>query len=236
MRKVSFALVILCGFASLAFAQSLLNEIQERGSLVCGSNASAPGMGSLNADGEFEGFDIDLCRAVAAAVLGDAGAAEFRTLTSQDRFTAVQTGEVDVLIRNTTWTSSRDSTVGLNFTQTTFYDGQGFLVRADSGIETLADFEGKSICVSPGTTTELNLADTMEALGIDYNAIIIENADQIVTSYDDGVCDSLTNDRSGLVGTRTRLRDPSAHEILDVTISKEPLGPSVLQGDDTWFD
>lgn len=236
MRKLLLVVALVSLFASTVFAQSLLDEVKARGTLVCGVNNAVPGFGSVDTAGEFSGFDVDFCRAIAAAVLGDANAVDFRPLTAQERFTAVQTGEVDVLLRNTTWTSSRDTTVGLNFTQTTFYDGQGFMVRRDSGISSLEDLEGRSICVQSGTTTELNLADVMSALDIQYTPVIFETADQAVAAYDESVCEAYTTDVSGLVSRRTTLREPDASVVLDATISKEPLGPAVLQGDDPWFD
>lgn len=238
MRKVLYVLAGLALLAGTAQAQlGLLDEVKVRGAVRCGVNGSGlPGFGFVGADGEYAGFDVDFCRAIAAAVLGDATAVEFRGLSSQERFTAVQTGEVDVLIRNTTWTTSRDSSVGLNFTATTYYDGQGFMVRADSGISTLADFEGRAICVQSGTTTELNLADVMAALDVQYTPVIFENNTQLTAAYDDGQCDGWTTDQSGLVASKELLRSPSEHVILPVTISKEPLGPSVLHGDDAWFD
>ena len=237
MRKLF--LVALAGFvlSGLVLAQeSLLNTVQDRGTLVCGVNNQVPGFGNVDAQGEYSGFDVDTCRAIAAAVLGDAGAVEFRPLSAQERFTAVQTGEVDVLARNTTWTSTRDSSVGLEFAPTTFYDGQGFMVRRDAGIGELTDLEGRSICVQSGTTTELNLADVMEALDVQYNPVIFETADQAIAAYDEGVCDAYTTDVSGLVSRRTTLREPEASVILEQTISKEPLAPAVLQGDPAWAD
>lgn len=238
MRKLFVSLSLLSLLVlGTSFAQSsLLDEIKQRGSFVCGVNNQVPGFGSVDAQGNFGGFDVDFCRAIAAAVLGDANAVEFRPVTAQERFTAVQTGEVDALIRNTTWTSSRDTTNGLDFAPTTFYDGQGFMVRSDAGITSLEDLEGRSICVQSGTTTELNLASILGALDIQYSPVIFETADQAVAAYEDGVCETYTTDVSGLVSRRTTLRDPEASTILDVTISKEPLAPSVLQGDDIWFD
>ncbi len=236
MHKRLFLIIVLCAAFSVASAQNLLQEIQNRGSLVCGVNERLPGFGSVDDQGNFEGFDVDFCRAVAAAVFGDAEAVEFRPLSAQDRFTAVQTGEVDLLARNSTWTSSRDTTVGLNFAPVNFYDGQGFMVRRDSGIESIEDLEGRRIGVQSGTTTELNLADTMEALGIQYTPVIFENSDQLASAYDDGQMDAWTTDKSGLASTLITLRDPSAHRIMDVSISKEPLAPAVLQGEDAWFD
>ncbi len=237
MHRVLSIVAALALFAGLATAQtSLLDEIELRGTLACGVNSQLPGFGVVDSDGEFSGFDVDFCRAIAAAVLGDADAVEYRALTASERFTAVQTGEVDVLIRNTTWTSSRDTTVGLNFAPTTFYDGQGFIVKTASGIEELADFEGRSICVQSGTTTELNLADVMAALDIEYTPVIFETADQTFSAYESDQCESVTTDVSGLVSRSTLLQDPEASVILPVTISKEPLGPAVLHGDDAWFD
>jgi general L-amino acid transport system substrate-binding protein len=237
MRKYPvIVLTLALLLAGATSAQGTLQEIKVRGELRCGVNNVLPGFGSVNDQGEFEGFDVDFCRAIAAAVLGDANAVEFRPLSAQERFTAVQSREVDVLIRNTTWTSSRDSTVGLDFAPTTFYDGQGFMVRRDSGIDELADFEGRSICVQSGTTTELNLQDVLGALDIQYNPVIYENADQLTAAYDDGACDGWTTDKSGLASRLITLRNPDQHRILDATISKEPLGPSVLHGDDQWFD
>lgn len=237
MRKtLQVLLVLVVALASTALAQGKLAEIQARGALRCGVNATLPGFGVVDANGNFSGFDVDFCKAIAAAVLGDANAVEYRPLTAGERFTAVQSGEVDVLIRNTTWTSSRDSTVGLNFAPTTFFDGQGFMVRRDSGITDLTDFEGRAICVQSGTTTELNLADVMAALDVQYTPVIFEQAPQLVAAYDDGQCDGWTTDKSGLASFQTQLRVPTDHVILEATISKEPLGPSVLHGDDQWFD
>ena len=237
MRKMLTLVGVLALMAGAAFAQtSLLDEIKLRGNLVCGVNNQVPGFGSVDAQGNYSGFDVDFCRAIAAAVLGDAEAVEFRALSAQERFTATQTGEVDVLIRNTTWTSSRDTAVGLNFAPTTFYDGQGFMVKEASGIQNLEDLEGRSICVQSGTTTELNLADVMAALNINYTPVIFETADQAISSYDSDQCEAYTTDVSGLVSRKTTLQNPEGSIILPQTISKEPLGPSVLHGDDAWFD
>lgn len=223
--------------ASISLAQdSLLNQVQERGTLICGVNSELAGFGSVDEAGDFNGFDVDFCRAIAAAVLGDSEAVEYRPLNAQERFTAVQSGEVDVLVRNTTWTSSRDTEVGLNFAPVTFYDGQGFMARADSGISELEDMDGRSICVQSGTTTELNLADVLEALNIEYTPVIFDELDQLLSAYDDGQCDAWTTDKSGLASSLASLRDAGEHTILDATISKEPLAPAVLQGDDAWFD
>jgi general L-amino acid transport system substrate-binding protein len=223
-------------FGGNALAQGLLDDIKERGSVRCGVNELLPGFGSVNDAGESVGFDVDFCRALGAALFNDPTAVEFRPLSAAERFTALQSGEIDVLVRNTTWTSSRDTTVGLNFAPVTFYDGQGFMVRRDSGIDSIQDFEGRTICVQSGTTTELNLADVMGALNVEYTPLIFENADQVVSSYDDGACDGWTTDKSGLASRLITLRSPADHAILDATISKEPLGPAVLHGNDAWFD
>lgn len=235
-RTLPLLLVIAVFMTGTALAQGKLQEIQSRGALRCGVNATLTGFGVVDSDGEFSGFDVDFCKAIAAAVLGDANAVEYRPLTAGERFTAVQSGEVDVLIRNTTWTSSRDTTIGLNFAPTTFYDGQGFMVRRDSGINSLADFEGRAICVQSGTTTELNLADVLGALDVQYTPVIFEQAPQLVAAYDDGQCDGWTTDKSGLASFQLSLRVPNDHVIMEETISKEPLGPAVLHGDDQWFD
>ena len=238
MRKWMALTLIGTLSAGAAYAQEggKLAEVRERGELVCGVNDQLPGFGSVNEAGEFEGFDVDFCRAVAAAVLGDSASVRFRPLSAQERFTAVQTGEVDVLFRNSTWTSSRDSDVGLDFGPTNFYDGQGFMARADAGISTLEDLEGLRIGVQSGTTTELNLADVMGALDIQYEPVIFEQADQLVRAYDQGAVDAWTTDKSGLASYLPTLEDPSAHQIMEPTISKEPLAPAVLQGDSQWKD
>ncbi len=238
MRKwiaIALAGTVLFGVAQ-AQDGGKLAEVKARGELICGVNDQLPGFGSVNDAGEYVGFDVDFCRAIAAAVLGDAEAVRFRALSAQERFTAVQTGEVDVLIRNTTWTSSRDSDVGLDFAPVNFFDGQGFMVRSDAGIETLEDLDGLRIGVQSGTTTELNLADVMGALDIQYEPVVFEQADQLVRAYDQGAVDAWTTDKSGLASYLPTLQDPSAHEIMDATISKEPLAPAVLQGDSQWHD
>lgn len=213
-----------------------VQAILERGQLVCGVNAGLPGFGFLDeATGSFSGFDVDFCRAIAAALFDDPNAVEFRPLTAEERSVALQTGEVDVLIRNTTWTSSRDGTWG-NFTVTTFYDGQGMMVPAASGITTLEELEGATICVTAGTTTELNLADQFRARGIDFEPLAFEQIDAVYDTYVEERCDAVTGDRSQLIARRTVFADPLAHVILDVVMSKEPLGPAVPAGDDQWFD
>lgn len=216
--------------------QSTLDTVRERGRLICVGNSALPGFGFIDESGAFVGFDVDFCSAVAAAIFGDATAYEIRATTASERFTVLQSGEADVLFRNTTWTMSRDTDLGANFGPTTFYDGQGIMVRKADGFKTLADLDGGSICVQTGTTTELNLADQMAAAGVSYEPVVFETADEVTTAYEEGRCDAWTTDKSGLVSRQTVLGEPDAHEIMDVTLSKEPLGPMVRHGDDQWYD
>ena len=212
-------------------------QVVERGVLRCAGNQSVPGFGYINPDtNEFEGFDIDFCKAVAAAVLGDATAIEVRPTTANERFPVLQAGEVDVLFRNTTWTISRDTSLGLEFGPTTFYDGQGMMVRAADGITTLEDLDGGTICVQSGTTTEKNLADVFRARGIDFTPLVFDGADPTREAYEQGQCDGFTTDKSGLVSQLVLLSDPAAHIILEETMSKEPLAPAVRHGDNNWYD
>jgi general L-amino acid transport system substrate-binding protein len=212
-----------------------LAQVIERDSLVCGVNEGLPGFGFLDENGENVGFDIDFCRAIAAAVLGDPSKVEFRPLDADGRQPAILSGEIDVLIRNTTWTVSRDATWGL-FAPTTFYDGQGMMVRAADGIETLEDLDGATICVQTGTTTELNLADVFEARGIDFTPAPFGDDTQTYDAYDEESCDAVTSDRSQLLAQRTALASPDDHVILEEVMSKEPLGPVVPYGDEDWFN
>lgn len=214
--------------------QSTLQIVQERGRVICVGNSAVPGFGFVDEAGNFSGFDIDFCKAVAAAIFGDATAFEIRPTTAQERFTVLSSGEGDVLFRNTTQTMSRDTDLGANFAPVTFYDGQGIMVRKDSGVATLQDLDGASICVQTGTTTELNLADQMAAAGLTYEPVVFETADEVTTAYDEGRCDAWTTDKSGLVSRQSVLAEPDAHTIMDVTLSKEPLAPMVRQGDDQW--
>jgi general L-amino acid transport system substrate-binding protein len=214
-----------------------LQVVRDRGVLLCATNASSPGFGFLTEAGEFEGFDVDFCRVVAAAVLGDANAVEYRDTSATDRFPVLQSGEADMLSRQTTWTISRDTSLGFNFAPTTFYDGQGMMVRRDSGITQLADLAGATICVTQGTTTEKNLADVMRLLGISYEPVVIAGgSNEPLFAYDEGRCDAYTDDKSGLISTQPLLASPDDHIILEETMSKEPLGPLVRHGDDQWFD
>lgn len=219
-----------------ADGNSRLDAVKERGTLVCGVDGNIPGFSFLDEDGEYSGIDVDICKAVAAAVLGDADAVEYRKLDSTERFTALAGGEVDMLSRNTTWTLNRDTAVGMEFAPTTFYDGQGMMVRESSDIATLEDFDGKSVCVEAGTTTELNLTDKMREAGVDIEVKTYQQADPAYAAYDDELCDGLTSDKSQLLARRTTLSSPDDHVLLDVTMSKEPLGPVTVNNDSAWFD
>lgn len=213
-----------------------LATILDRGELICGVNGSLPGFSFLEQEtGDMSGFDADFCRAVAAALFGDPEAVEFRPTTADARGPALQTGEVDVLIRNTTWTVSRDTQWGL-FAPTTFYDGQGIMVRGADNIASVEDLDGATICVQTGTTTELNLADVLGARGVSYTPQTFGELEQTYSAYDEGTCDAVTSDKSQLSSVRTTLANPDEHEILEETISKEPLGPVAPFGDEEWFN
>ncbi len=214
---------------------TIFARIQERGKLICGGRTDLAGFGMLDDAGNNLGFDIDLCRAVAAAVLGDPSAIEVVPLTAADRGPALQTGEVDILSRNATWTSSREAQWG-NFTTVMFYDGQGFMIRKDSGITSTDEFDGATVCVTSGTTTEQNLADFFRQNSMSYEAVVFEETAAVYSAYEDGRCDITTSDKSQLASVRSGFADPDAHIILDITISKEPLTPAVPSGDDAWFD
>ena len=213
----------------------ILTRVQERGRVVCAGRTDLLGFGYLDADGRNIGFDIDLCRAVAAAVLGDAEAIEIVPVTAAERGPVIQTGEVDILSRNVTWTSSRDSQWG-NFTITMFYDGQGYMVRTDSGIKSQDDMNGSSVCVTSGTTTEKNLAADFRERGLDFEAVIFEDTASVYNAFTDGRCDVTTSDRSQLAAVRVGFDNPDDYVILPMIISKEPLTPVVPHGDDQWFD
>ncbi len=210
--------------------------VKSRGKLICGVNDALPGFSALDkTTGQFKGFDADFCRAVAAAVLGDATKVEFRPLNTGQRGPALQTGEIDLLIRNTTWTVSRDDAWGL-FAPTTFYDGQGMMVKKSLGAKTLQDLKGATVCVQSGTTTELNLTDQMRAAGVDFKPVVFADIDPTYNAFEQGRCDAVTSDKSQLAARRTVFKTPDDYEIMDVTMSKEPLGPATPLGDDQWFN
>ncbi|MCL4870380.1 MAG: amino acid ABC transporter substrate-binding protein [Anaerolineae bacterium] len=214
-----------------------LRTVQERGVLKCGGNANVPGFGYLDpATGGFSGFDIDFCKAIAAAVLGNSEAIEVVPTTGDSRFPTLQSGEVDVLIRNTTWTLSRDTSLGFDFAPVTFFDGQGMMVRRADNISSFAQLAGSTICVQSGTTTEKNLADYFALLGINYTPLVFPDAVSTREAYDSGACDGFTTDKSGLVSQQILLADPTAHVILVEDMSREPLGPLTRHGDNEWND
>ncbi len=223
--------------APSAQAGQTFNNVKQKGFVQCGVNASGlPGFASVDAQNNWTGLDIDLCRAVAAAVFGDANKVKFTPLNAKERFTALQSGEIDVLSRNTTWSLSRDSALGLDFPAVNYYDGQGFMAKKSLGVQHATELDGASVCVQTGTTTELNLADYFRSHNMKYNAVVYENNDEVNQAYEAGRCDVLTTDQSGLYSTRVKLANPDDHVILPEIISKEPLGPSVRHGDNEWGD
>lgn len=230
------AALALVGAKGAAFAQArTLDAIKQRGVLHCGVNVGLPGFGQPDDEGNWTGLDVDFCRAVAATLFNDPKKITFKPLTAKERFTALQSGEIDLLARNTTWTLSRDSALGLSFTGVNFYDRQGFMVKKSVGVTAPKELNGASICVQAGTTTELNLADFFRANNIQYTPVVFEKADETVAAYDAGRCDAFTTDASGLYAEMLKLRNPAEHVVLRDFISYEPLGPVVRQGDSQWF-
>jgi general L-amino acid transport system substrate-binding protein len=219
-----------------ASAGSTLDSVKSRGAVACGVNGGLPGFSFVDGQGRWSGLDVDFCRAIAAATLGDATKVKFVPLTSQTRITALQSGEVDVLSRNTTWTITRDTSLGLSFTAVTFYDGQAFMVPKRSGIKSATQLGGATVCVLPGSTTEMNLADFFRSKGMALKPLVIENLDQLNGAYFSGRCDAYISDASQLASIRSTAANPDDHIILPEIISKEPLTPVVRSGDQQWFD
>lgn len=217
-------------------AAATLETVHARGYLQCGVSQGLPGFSNPDDRGNWAGIDADFCRAVAAAVFGDPAKVKFRPLSAKDRFTALQSGEIDLLSRNTTWTMSRDTSLGFNFAGIIYYDGQGFIVKKASGITSAVQLNGATICTQTGTTTELNIADYFRGQKMSYNILAFEKNEEALGAYDGGRCDAYTTDASGLHALRLQLKDPSAHAVLPEIISKEPLGPAVRQGDAQWED
>ncbi len=236
IAKFSVTAIAVLGLSVSALNADTLENTRKQGFVKCGVNGEVPGFSTVVKGGEYKGMDVDGCRAVAAAVLGDASKVKFVPLNAKERFTALQSGEIDVLVRNTTWTETRDTSLGLNFAGINYYDGQGFMVRKDLGVKSAKELDGASICVQTGTTTELNVADYFRSHNMKYKLVAYDSNDQVEKAYESGRCDVITTDASGLYATRTKLKDPSAHIILPEIISKEPLGPVVRQGDDKWFN
>jgi general L-amino acid transport system substrate-binding protein len=237
--KLLAAGAAVAAFTGIAAAQATtLEQVQGRGQLVCGVNGPSglTGFGVPDDQGNWTGLDVDVCRAVAAAVLGDATKVKFVPLGSKERFTALQSGEIDMLARNSTWTFSRDTDLGLDFVAVDYYDGQGFMVRKELGVNSAKELSGATICVQTGTTNEKNLADYFRANKLELKSVVFETADQSRQAYDAGRCDAYTTDASGLAAERTQLKDPGDNIILPEIISKEPLGPAVRHGDNQWGD
>lgn len=219
-----------------ASGSALLNKVKSRGKLVCGVSGNLPGFSFVDKSGKYSGLDVDVCRAVAVAVFDNPDAVEFRNLNAKERFTAVQAGEVDLLSRNTTVTLSRETSNGMDFAPITFYDGQGIMVKKASGIKSLKDFQGKSVCVQTGTTTEQNLSDAMRKNNVTYKPIVFEEVNPTFEAYAQGRCQGVTSDRSQLVSRRSVLPDADNHILLTETMSKEPFAPAVGKGNAQWSD
>ncbi len=222
--------------AVTAASAGTLQDVKAKGFVQCGVSQGLPGFSNPDDKGNWTGIDVDLCRAVAAAIFGDANKVKFTPLSAKERFTALQSGEIDLLSRNTTWTATRDTALGLNFAGVNYYDGQGFMVRKSLGVTSAMQLNGAAICTNTGTTTELNVADFFRSHKMQYEVVAFEKADEVVKAYDEGRCDVYTTDRSGLAAQRLKLKNPDEHIVLPEIISKEPLGPVVRQGDDQWFD
>ena len=239
--KLAFAsaAAILVATTGQAFAQKTLEAIKARGELVCGVSTGLGGFSVPDSEGKWTGLDVDVCKAVSAAIFGDPNKVKFQALSAQQRFTALQSGEVDVLSRNTTWTLTRDTSLGLNFTGVTYYDGQGFMVPKKLGVKSAKELDGATVCVQPGTTTELNLADYFRANNMKFTPVVIEALQEVNAAFFSGRCDVLTTDASGLASVRKNDAPKGKSDdyvILPEIISKEPLGPVVRHGDDQFFD
>ena len=224
------------GFGAVGAQAATLDDVKAKGFVQCGVSQGLPGFSNPDDQGNWTGIDVDYCRALAAAVFGSGDSVKFTPLSAKERFAALQTGEVDILSRNTTWTMGRDTSLGLNFAGVTYYDGQGFMVRKSLGVTSALELEGASVCTNTGTTTELNVADYFRTNNMSYEIVAFEKADEVVGAYDAGRCDVYTTDASGLYAQRLKLTNPDDHVVLPEIISKEPLGPVVRQGDDQWFN
>ena len=235
-KSVFFGALTVAGLAAGAAAAATLDDVKARGKLNCGVTTGLTGFAAPDANGEWAGFDVSVCRAVAAAVFGDSKAVEFVPTTGKTRFTALASGEVDMLARNTTWTLSRDADLKFDFVGVNYYDGQGFMVPKALGVSSAKELDGATVCIQTGTTTELNLADFFRANNINYEPVPIETNAEAQQQYLAGACDVYTTDASGLAATRATFEDPTAHVLLPEIISKEPLGPLVRHGDNDWGD
>jgi general L-amino acid transport system substrate-binding protein len=238
MKRVSLVvtLALAAGLSAQAASAQTLKTVKDRGMLSCGVSQGLPGFSTPDDKGNWTGLDVDICRAIAAAIFNDASKIKFVPLSAKDRFTALQSGEIDVLSRNTTWTLSRDTSLGANFTGVTYYDGQGFLVKKSLKVNSALELNSASVCVQTGTTTEQNLADYFKGNNMKYEVIAFGTADETIKAYESGRCDVFTSDVSQLYAERLKLANAADHVVLPEVISKEPLGPMVRHGDDQWFD
>jgi general L-amino acid transport system substrate-binding protein len=238
MNRASVALIVAlaAGLSTHAATAQTLKTVKDRGMLSCGVSQGLPGFSAPDDKGNWAGLDVDICLAIAAAIFNDAAKVKFVPLSAKDRFTALQSGEIDVLSRNTTWTLSRDTSLGANFTGVTYYDGQGFLVKKSLKVNSALELNSASVCVQTGTTTEQNLADYFRGNNMKYEVIAFSSADETVKAYESGRCDVFTSDVSQLYAERLKVSNPADHVVLPEVISKEPLGPMVRHGDDQWFD
>ena len=235
-KSVFFGALTVASLAAGVAGAATLDDVKARGELICGVNTGLVGFAAPDANGNWSGFDVAICKAVAAAVLGDPSKVKYVPTSGLTRFTALGSGEVDLLARNTTWTFSRDTDLKLQFTATNYYDGQGFMVRKDSGVTSAKELDGASVCIQTGTTTELNLADYFKANNMSYQPITVDSNAEGEQQFLAGACDAYTTDASGLAATRAAFANPSDYVILPEIISKEPLAPAVRQGDDQWTD
>ena len=234
---LSLALGTAVSLAGISAASAgTLDDVKSKGFIQCGVSQGLIGFSNPDDKNNWNGLDVDFCRAVAGAVFGDGQKVKFTPLSAKERFTALQSGEIDILSRNTTWTMSRDTSLGLVFAGVTYYDGQGFLVKKSLGVDSALKLDGASVCTQTGTTTELNLADYFRANNMKYEVVAFEKADEVIQAYDSGRCDVFTTDQSGLYAERLKLKNPDENVVLPEIISKEPLGPVVRQGDDAWFN
>ena len=240
MKKLFLSCLSVALMGGIAMAggheKGTLAAVKSKGHIQCGVSQGLPGFSNPDDQGNWSGLDVDFCRAMSAAVFGDADKVKYTPLSAKARFEALRSGEIDVLARNTTWTMTRDATLGLEFVGVNYYDGQGFMVRKDLGVNSAMELDGASACTNTGTTTELNLTDFFRANGMQFELVAFEKADEVVAAYDAGRCDVYTTDRSGLAAQRTKLSNPGDHKVLPEIISKEPLGPVVRQDDAQWAD
>jgi general L-amino acid transport system substrate-binding protein len=238
MKRVTliFTLALAAGLSTQIANAQTLKTVKDRGMLSCGVSTGVPGFSNPDDKGNWTGLDVDICRALAAAIFDDPTKIKFVPLSAKDRFTALQSGEIDVLPRTTTWTLSRDTSLGANFTGVNYYDGQGFMVKKSLKVNSALELNSASVCVATGTTTEQNLADYFKGNNMKYEVIAFASAEETLSAYESGRCDVFTTDVSGLYAYRLKLANPADHVVLPEVISKEPLGPMVRHGDDQWFD